>query len=52
MKYIDSNTVIMNIIEHIEESKLLEINSTIDIDQQSFIVDINLKKYFQEQLSY
>ena len=52
IEYIYSIAVTPNVIEYIEGSKLLEINTIIDTDHWSFIVNINLEKYFQEQISY
>ena len=48
------NTIVVtpNIMECIEGCKLFEANKIIITDHQSYVVDINFKRYFQAQLSY
>ena len=45
---IDSITVLEGTLEYVEGCKLLENNEIVCLDYQSYLVDINLKKYFRE----
>ena len=50
-KYIDSIAATYNLLDFIEESKLLEAYEIIFTDYRLFIINMNMERYFDDQLS-
>ena len=51
LKPIDTIAASYGISEYVEGSKLIECNDIIFTDHRSYIIDINIKDYFNDQLS-
>ena len=51
IKYIDSITVTLVILEYAEGSKLYKRCDIIDTDHRSHIIDINLESYYKDEFS-
>ena len=49
---IDTIVISARIMQFIEGYKLFETNHFIIADRRAYMVDMNLKEYFEEQLSY
>ena len=50
-KYIDSVAITQNLLDFVEESKLLEANEVTISDYRALLIDINLEEYFEEIIS-